>query len=120
MDAYPTKVGRIVFAIPFAIFGVFHFLNAAAMAGMVPIPGGVVWVYLTGVAHLAAAISFIVGKYGRLAGQLLALMLLIFALSIHLPAVLGGDQASMTNFLKDVALAGGALVVAGTFPKEIG
>ncbi len=84
-----------------------------AMAGMVPIPGGVIWVYLTGVALLAAATSIIVGKHAVLATQLLGLMLLIFAVSVHLMAVLGGDQAAMSMVLKDTALAGGAFILSG-------
>lgn len=119
MQALGT-VGRYLYAIPFAIFGLFHFMNASAMAGMVPIPGGVFWIYLTGVALLAASLAFMTGKMASLAGALLGLMLLIFALSIHLPAVINApDQAamqtSMTNMLKDTALAGAAWVLAGVF-----
>ena len=43
-----SKIGKYLFAIPMVIFGLFHFLNASAMAGMVPIPGGEFWIYLTG------------------------------------------------------------------------
>lgn len=101
-------LGRYLFAIPFAIFGIFHFMNANAMAGMVPLPGGVFWIYLTGLALLLAAISIIIRKMDRLACLLLGILLLVFALSIHLGGAIDGDQASTTNFLKDVALAGGA------------
>lgn len=102
------KLGRYLFAIPIAIFGVFHFMNADAMSGMVPLPGGVVWVYLTGVALILAAVSIIIRKHDRLASFLLGIMLLIFALSIHLPSVMDGNESSMPNLLKDIALAGGA------------
>ena len=118
MNLSTLKLGRIIFALPFAVFGILHFMNASAMAGMVPLPGGVFWVYLTGAAHLAAAISILTGKYARLACLLLGVMLLIFALSIHLPNLLGGDQQSMTNLLKDLALAGGAWAIADTYPAE--
>ena len=86
------------------------------MAGMVPsfIPGGVIWVYLTGVALLAAAVAIIIQKKARLAGLLLAAMLLIFVLTIHLPGVMGGNESSMPGLLKDIALAGAALGFAGT------
>ncbi len=49
----------------------------------------------------------------KLAAVLLALMLLIFVLSIHLPGVMGGSESSMPALLKDIALAGGALMYAG-------
>lgn len=116
-----VKAGRFLFAIPFAIFGLLHFMAGDEMAPMVPLPGGAIWVYLTGVAHLAAAVSIIINKKARLAATLLAILLLIFVFSIHLPSVMeGGEagQASMMNMLKDIALAGGALIYAGTQPVE--
>ncbi|NGP77941.1 DoxX family protein [Balneolaceae bacterium YR4-1] len=110
------KIGRYVFAIPFGIFGIFHFMNGSAMAGMVPIPGGVFWIYLTGAALLAASLSIMIEQYTRLACILLGIMLIIFVLSIHLPGVMSGEmQPSMTNLLKDLALAGGAWILAGNY-----
>lgn len=94
-------------------------MNAGAMAGMVPIPGGVFWIYLTGIAMLAASISIIIEKYTRLACILLGIMLIIFVLSIHLPTVIGGEmQSGMTNLLKDLALAGGAWILARNYESE--
>lgn len=109
------KASRILFGIIFGIFGILHFLNAGAMAGMVPVPGGVFWVYLTGVAFLAVCVSFLIEKKVQLAGILLGVLLLIFVLSIHLPSVIGGDQMAMTNLLKDLALAGGAWYIASDY-----
>lgn len=122
MDILTNKAGRFIFALPFGVFGIFHLMNASNMAGYVPafIPGGVFWVYLTGIAHLAACISFIIEKKAHLAGLLLALMLLIFALTIHLPGALEGDAASTTNFLKDFALSGGALILADRYSADKG
>lgn len=114
-----SKIGRYLYALPFAIFGLFHFMNASQMAGMVPIPGGVFWVYLTGLAMLAASVSIIIEKKARLACILLGVLLLIYVLSIHLPGVIGGQmQPSMTNLLKDLALAGGAWYMAGHYESE--
>ncbi len=115
-----SKIGRYLYALPFGVFGILHFMNAGQMAGMVPIPGGVFWVYLTGLAMLAACISIIIGMKARLATILLGAMLLIFVLSIHLPAVIGGEvQSSMPNLLKDLALAGGAWFFAGQTEEEV-
>jgi uncharacterized membrane protein YphA (DoxX/SURF4 family) len=114
-----SKIGKYLYALPFAIFGLFHFMRGGQMAGMVPIPGGVFWVYLTGIAMIAACVSIIIEKKARLACILLGVMLLIYVLSIHLPAVIGGQmQPSMTNLLKDLALAGGAWFLAGSFEKD--
>jgi len=118
MDSTISKVGRYLYAIPFGVFGLFHFMMAENMAGMVPLPGGVIWVYLTGVALLAAAVSIIIEKKTRLATLLLGVMLAIFALSIHLPGAMGGNEASMPNLLKDLALAGGAFYMAGNYSDE--
>lgn len=119
MDTLLSKGGRYLFALPFAIFGLFHFLSAGDMAGMVPLPGAVFWVYLTGVALIAAALSLIIEKKVRLAGFLLGIMLLIFVLSIHLPAVMGeGGDAAMPNLLKDLSLAGAAWFIASTYDED--
>jgi uncharacterized membrane protein len=108
-----SKIGKYLYAIPMVVFGLFHFLNASAMAGMVPIPGGVFWIYLTGLSLILAGVSIIIQKLDDWSSFLLAVLLLAFVLTIHLPGVLaGGEMAQMymTNLLKDLALAGGALI----------
>ena len=109
------KIGKYMLIVPMAVFGLFHFMNGPGMAGMVPsfLPGGVFWVYLTGAALIAAAVGIIIGKKAKLAAQLLGLMLLLFAVLIHLPAVAGGDQMSMGSLLKDIGLAGGVWFLSG-------
>jgi len=123
MDNSLRTFGHYLYALPFAVFGLFHFMNASNMAGMVPLPGGVFWVYFTGVALIAAAVSFVIRKKVRLAGILLGIMLIIFVLSIHLPGTLGADnpqamQMSMSSLLKDLALAGAAFFIAGSQTEE--
>jgi uncharacterized membrane protein len=105
------KLGRPLFASVFAIFGLLHLAMGGNMTGAVPtwIPGpAILWVYLTGVAMVAAAISLFTGKQERLATALLGLLLLVFALTVQLPMVMGGDQMAMPSLLKDLALAGAA------------
>jgi uncharacterized membrane protein len=116
-----TGLGKYLYAVPVAVFGLFHFMNANAMAGMVPLPGGVFWVYLTGLGLLGSAVAIFLGKYDKLATVLLGLMLLIFALSIWLPGVIssgGEDQGAMTNLLKDLAMSGGAWMYANALAKD--
>lgn len=115
-NATISRVGVILFALVFGFFGLNHLLHADAISGVVPVyfPGnGKIWVYLTGLGMLAAALAFLLGKYVKLAGLLLALMLLVFVLTIHLPAVSEGNDEAITMLLKDLALAAGALVIAG-------
>ena len=115
MKLLTTTIARILFALPFGVFGLFHFMGAKDMAGMVPIPGGVIWIYITGAAMLAACIAIITKKMGKIACLGLALMLLTFIVTIHIPGL--GDEAtmqmSMVSLLKDMALMGGALTYAG-------
>lgn len=123
MEQTLRKIGRYLFAIPFAVFGILHFMNAGSMAGMVPLPGGVFWIYLTGIALIAAAISFVIQKKVQLAGILLGIMLIIFVLAIHLPGTIGADtpqamQMSMTSLLKDLALAAASFYIAGTYSSD--
>jgi uncharacterized membrane protein len=115
MDVF-IKSGKYLLAIPMAIFGLFHFISGPAMAGMVPsaVPGGVLWVYLTGIALIAAAVAILTDKMAKLASVLLAALLLVFVLVIHLKGAMAGDQAATASLLKDIAIAGGALVFAGT------
>lgn len=110
-----SPIAKYLFAIPFIIFGLFHFMSGAEMAEMVPIPGGVIWVYLTGVALIAAGVSVLIGKMTRTALLLLGIMLLLFVFILHIPAASGGDEAAMGNILKDVALAGGAWILASRY-----
>lgn len=110
-------IGRFVFALPFAVFGLMHLMSANDMAGMVPsfVPGGVFWVYLTGIALIAATVSLVMKKHIYWAGISLAALMIVFVLSIHLPSVIGGNMMAMVSILKDTSLAGGALLIASLF-----
>ena len=114
------NVGRIMFAVPFAMFGMMHIMMASNMTGMVPswVPGGVFWVYVIGLALLAAAISIVSKKHIYLASVLLAILMAVFVMTVHLPALLSGDQMAMGGMLKDISLAGGSLLIAGLFKEK--
>jgi putative oxidoreductase len=113
------KAGRILFAVPFAVFGMLHFMNAEGMATIVPFPPELILVYLTGLAHILATVSIVIEKKTGLAALLLGIMLVIFALSIHLPGVMSGDEATMANampaLLKDLSLAGAAFYISAQY-----
>ncbi len=118
MNLPTLMIGKIFLAIPFIVFGALHFMGADQMAGLVPtwVPGGVLWVYLTGAAQIAAGVAFITGKQAKLAGQLSALLMLIYILTVHLSGFMGADaaqsQMSLMSILKDFGLAGGSLLMA--------
>jgi putative oxidoreductase len=119
MDTF-LKLGRYLFAIPLAVFGFFNLSDASSSLATVPhwLPGGTLWIYLIGICLIAAAISIAIGKYARLSSTLVAVLMLVFVLTVYLPKVLDGDSTGMTGLLKDLAIAGGALIFAETQPKE--
>ncbi len=112
-------IGKIIFAITFLVLGTEHFLNASKMQGYVPsfIPGGIIWIYITGGGMIAAAVCIMTSWLGRTASLMLALMLLSFIATIHIPGMMNPDMQQMAfmNLLKDAGLMGGAIVIAGSF-----
>lgn len=110
----PSSVSRTMYAIMLGAFGAFHLMGAADMSGMVPdfIPGGIVWIYITGAGLILAAIAIIWGKMARTAAYLVGIMLLIFVFTIYLPDVMGGEnEMAMPMLLKEIALAGAAFFI---------
>lgn len=118
------SLGRWLFPIPFLAFGLMHFANAQVMADyVVPayMPAKMVWVYLSGAGLVAAAISMYIGKYDKLGAAVLSIVLLLFALMVHLPGVMaGGDAATsaMPGLLKDLGLAGASMLYAQHLAKD--
>lgn len=112
-----TTFGRIIFALPFAILGLNHFLFLDYYIGNVSsfIPLGPYTVMLTGIFLIMASISIIINKYIRISTILLAIMLLIFILSIHIPGLFNEQtwRVAFIELLKDTSLMGGSLMIAG-------
>ena len=115
-NKWMKQIGRILFGIPFLIFGINHFIYGSKMAGMVPsfLPVHTFFIYLVGLALVLAAISLFINIKVRLSMILLAILMLIFVLTIHLPGLLDGNQNSLIMLLKDFALGSAALYIAGT------
>src|ERR1700722_12633304 len=72
--------GRLFLAIPLAVFGTEHLTNTADIANIVPrwLPAHEFWVYLVGIALIAAALSIAVRVPSALAATLLGAMLFSF------------------------------------------
>ena len=120
MSKLTSSAGRIIFGIPFILFGIGHLMNASAMAGFVPVPGGIIWIYVTGIAMILAGIAAITKIQGQLAMLLLALLLLVYILTIQIPALMKPEtmQMGMLGLYKDLGLMGGALMLLGLFASE--
>ena len=68
------------------------------------------WVYFVGSSFILGAIALFTNNLVKVAGYLLAILLLIFVLTIHVPNYLhAGDkemrQMALINILKDTAIA---------------
>jgi len=117
-----TSLGRILFAIPFAIFGINHFLMTDYYLGMLTsfVPLGAYTIILTGILLIVASISIITKKFVKLSTMMLACILFIFILTIHIPHLLGGSDRTVTliALLKDVSLMGGSLMIAGIYSED--
>ena len=80
-------LGPVFEAVALAIFAAEHFLAAHDLSVIVPrwLPGALFWTYFVGAALLAAAISFIAGRYVRWSASLLALLFLIIVATVDVP-----------------------------------
>ena len=114
-----SRIAVIILGLVMIVFGIYHFMRPQNLLVYVPefIPGGLLWVYVVGAAFILAGVAFILHKQVKLAGYLLALLLIIFVLSIHLPNYLNaGDsdmkQIAFVSLLKDTALAAFAMYIA--------
>lgn len=114
-----SRFAIYVLALVMAFFGIRHFLYPYDLLVKVPdfLPGGIVWVYITGAAFVLAALSFMTNIWVRTAAYLLALLLFVIVFTIHLPNYMetadkAYQQMALTNLLKDAALAAFALYIA--------
>ncbi|MBV0923110.1 DoxX family protein [Halomicroarcula limicola] len=122
-------LGRLLFGGVLAFTGLNHFLNAD---GMIPyaeakgLPAPAAAVYGSGGLLVFSGLLVILGAYPVVAAGALAVFLVASAVTMHDFWAVPEDQQQdeMTQFLKNVALAGGALVVltvAGTsWPYSVG
>lgn len=112
-----APLGRILFALPFLVFGINHLIMMDFYLGMLTsfIPLGAYTIILTGLIMIAVSISIITKKFIRLSTLILAGLLLIFILTIHIPHLLEGSDRTlvMIALLKDISLMGGSLMIAG-------
>src|SRR3954463_3220447 len=114
-----SRIAIVILAVVLAAYGIYHFLKPANLVNYIPLflPGGDIWFYIVGIAFILAALALLTHKQVKLASYLLAILLFLFALTIHLPNYLySGDvemkQLSYINFLKDLAIAAFALYIA--------
>lgn len=122
-----TTLGRILFALPFTVFGINHFLMIDYYMGMITsfIPLGAYTIIITGLLMIAVSLSIITKKFVRQSTLILAFLLFIFIVTIHIPHLVAGTDkpAVLIMLLKDISLMGGSLMIAGIYsdnePKKV-
>jgi uncharacterized membrane protein len=123
-----VKVGRWFFAICLLGLAGQQFYYSDFRPVFVPswpghIPGGIVLVYLFNLTLTGCAIALLLERQARSAMLLLGGIFLILLLFCHTPYELivdpnSGSIGVWTNALKDLAFAGGAFALAGSFPDN--
>lgn len=113
-----TAFGPVFVAAALAAFAGEHFTAAASLAQIVPkfMPARLFIAYFVGVAHLAAALSFVARRYVRWSALGLALMFTLFVLLMDLPAAITRPAIRMSWSLaaREATFAMGALALFAT------
>jgi uncharacterized membrane protein YphA (DoxX/SURF4 family) len=115
-----TKFGKWLFIIPFAIFGFLHFGPIEFSLPYVPtwLPFPAFWIYFVGVCLFAFAISASIGKFDKLASLLLAILMLVFVFTIHIPKAISGDFVGVIGATRDICLAGASILFGAFIAKD--
>ena len=117
-----TTIGRILFAIPFALFGINHFLMLDYYLGMLTsfVPLGAYTIILTGIMLITVSISIITRVLVKFSTLMLAILLFIFIVTIHIPHLFTDADKTVTiiALLKDISLMGGSLMISGIYSEE--
>ncbi len=114
-----TRLATIIFAVIIGIFGANNILHAKVMSADIPsfLPFPKILIYISGTGFLLAAVAFILDRYAKLAGYLLALLLLVKVFSVDIIQIQHAVDLPMRvflikNILKDAALAMAAVLIA--------
>ena len=112
-------VGRVLLSVMFIMAGLSKLGDVAGTAAYfgsvgLPMPGILVW--LVGIFEVVAGLAVLVGLMTAPAAYLLALFCLASGFAAHMDF---SDQTEMILFMKNVAIAGGFLVLAANGPGSI-
>jgi uncharacterized membrane protein YphA (DoxX/SURF4 family) len=110
-------VGRVLFSLLFISSGVAHLTKLQAMTGYAQykkVPAAKLSVIVTGLILIIGGLYVALGIYADLGGLLLAIFLIVSAFKMHNFWTITDEQAKqaeMTSFMKNIALAGAALII---------
>ncbi len=123
------KTGRVFYGVCITTFGINQLIHADFRTVILPPwpswrenPG--VWAYLTGAALILSGMAIIFNRKGRAVALALGGLLLGLIVFWQIPFTLFISPHKITHFgvwadaSKELAIAGGAFVLAGAFPRE--
>jgi uncharacterized membrane protein YphA (DoxX/SURF4 family) len=120
-------VGRVFFGVSLVAWGIQQFLYGDFVPGRAPawpspMPGRLVWAYLSGALLVAAGAAIVSGRRARWAAIASAAMIFVWALLRHIPLAAADPSigGAWTNAGKALTFVGGALAVAGSLRAEDG
>ena len=111
-------LGRILFSLVFIGSGVGHLTQTAGSAEYATykkVPNAKLMVQITGVCMLLGGLAIVLGVAMDLAGVLIAILVVTFAFVMHRfweESDAQTKQSEMSQFMKNISIAGGALVIA--------
>jgi len=121
-----TRAGRAFYGIGIAGIGIQQFIYSAFRPVLlpywpVPLAAPAIWAYVTGVALVLAGIIITFSKNARTVSVSLGIFFFLLFLCFHVYYQLflipyDFHLGNWTNALKELALSGGALVMASSFP----
>ncbi len=113
-----AALGPVFVAASLAAFAGEHFTQAPVLAELVPkwLPARLFIAYLVGVAHIAAASSFVARRYVRWSALCLAFMFTLFVLLMDLPGALShpGTRIAWSLAARETTFAIGGLALFAT------
>jgi uncharacterized membrane protein len=117
-----VALGPVFVAASLAAFAGEHFTAAASLATLVPkwLPARLFIAYFVGVAHLAAALSFVAKRYVRWSSLCLAIMFALFVLTMDLPGAIAHPTIRIAWSLaaRETTFAIGALALFASVIRD--
>ena len=120
-------VGRSFFGVALLGLGAEHFVFREFVTGRAPawpdgIPGGLAWVYVSGVVVMLVGLAVLLRRWGRPAALGLGVLVFAWALLRLLPIVVADSLigGSWTRAGKALTFVGGSFAIAATFPPVQG
>lgn len=120
------KISQVFFGLAIIVYGIQQFIYGNFRNVQLPpwqynLPGLIIIAYLTGVLMLTGGLAIIFTKSGKQASLIIGITFFSFCLFFHVPYELFSDPNKIYHLglwdstLKELALAGGAFVVAQSF-----